>query len=199
MGGQQQLRKRLKSIKLRHHANTRQLAEADAQAAATINTRADKARARVLLYRRRGDILSLLGRSRDLPPTGRTREELVCSVAIGGNRGPCGGYNSNELRLGRGNPHRGRNAAMISCSRKASAYLREHSLGYVEFILSDVPPPIYEGTHALWRAIWRGCTAPVRWMPSSGSLPALPEQSPFSRAVCAAAAAAAPAGKARGK
>ena len=36
---------------------------------------------------------------------------------------------------------------IISCSRKASAYLREHSLAYEEFILSDVPD--YEETHAL--------------------------------------------------
>ena len=36
---------------------------------------------------------------------------------------------------------------IISCSRKASAYLRERSLAYEEFILSDVPD--YEETHAL--------------------------------------------------
>ena len=60
----------------------------------------------------------------------------------------CGGFNAELFRfMDRALAAEDETPHIISCSRKASAYLREHSLAYEEFILSDVPD--YEETHAL--------------------------------------------------
>lgn len=71
-----------------------------------------------------------------------------CLVLFGAIGGLCGGFNAELFRfMDRALAAEDETPHIISCSRKASAYLREHSLAYEEFILSDVPD--YEETHAL--------------------------------------------------
>ena len=93
------------------------------------------------------DMLSLLGRFGICREADRISPKN-CLVLFGSNRGLCGGFNAELFRfMDRVLAAEGETPHIISCSRKASAYLREHSLAYEEFILSDVPD--YEETHAL--------------------------------------------------
>lgn len=143
MAGLQQLRKRLKSIRA-----TGQLAEAMRTAATIKYSRVSRVREEFIPYANgSADMLALLGRF------GICREaECVsdrdCLVLFGSNRGLCGGFNAELFRfMDRTLASESETPHIISCSRKASAYLREHMLPYEEFILSDVPD--YEETHTL--------------------------------------------------
>ena len=143
MAGLQQLRKRLKSIRA-----TGQLAEAMRTAATIKYSRVSKVREEFTPYADgSADMLALLGRFGIRRET-ETVSERNCLVLFGSNRGLCGGFNAELFRFmertlaGEALP-----PLIVSCSRKASAYCREHSLEYEEHILSDVPE--YEETHAL--------------------------------------------------
>ena len=143
MAGLQQLRKRLKSIRA-----TGQLAEAMRTAATIKYSRVSKVREEFTPYAGgSADMLSLLGRFGICREADRISPKN-CLVLFGSNRGLCGGFNAELFRfVDRALAAEDETPHIISCSRKASAYLREHSLAYEEFILSDVPD--YEETHAL--------------------------------------------------
>ena len=143
MAGLQQLRKRLKSIRA-----TGQLAEAMRTAATIKYSRVSKVREEFTPYAGgSADMLSLLGRFGICREADRISPKN-CLVLFGSNRGLCGGFNAERFRfMDRALAAEDETPHIISCSRKASAYLREHSLAYEEFILSDVPD--YEETHAL--------------------------------------------------
>ena len=143
MAGLQQLRKRLKSIRA-----TGQLAEAMRTAATIKYSRVSKVREEFTPYASgSADMLSLLGRFGICREADRIAPKN-CLVLFGSNRGLCGGFNAELFRfMDRALAAEDETPHIISCSRKASAYLREHSLAYEEFILSDVPD--YEETHAL--------------------------------------------------
>ena len=143
MAGLQQLRKRLKSIRA-----TGQLAEAMRTAATIKYSRVSKVREEFTPYASgSADMLSLLGRFGICREADRIAPKN-CLVLFGSNRGLCGGFNAELFRFmertlaGEAVP-----PLIVSCSRKASAYCREHSLEYEEHILSDVPE--YEEAHAL--------------------------------------------------
>lgn len=96
-----------------------------------------------------------------------------CLVLFGSNRGLCGGFNAELFRfMDRALAAEDETPHIISCSRKASAYLREHSLAYEEFILSDVPD--YEETHALCEHLKKLYTT-GRGEPRAAHLPELPQ------------------------
>lgn len=143
MAGLQQLRKRLKSIRA-----TGQLAEAMRTASTIKFTRVSKVREEFTPYADgSAAMLGLLGKFGIRRNTDIISEKN-CLVLFGSNRGLCGGFNAELFRfmdrtllMEAETPH------IISCSRKASAYCREHSLEFEEYILSDVPD--YEETHKL--------------------------------------------------
>ena len=141
MAGLQQLR--LKSIRA-----TGQLAEAMRTAATIKYSRVSKVREEFTPYAGgSADMLSLLGRFGICREADRISPKN-CLVLFGSNRGLCGGFNAELFRfMDRALAAEDETPHIISCSRKASAYLRERSLAYEEFILSDVPD--YEETHAL--------------------------------------------------
>ena len=140
MAGLQQLRKRLKCIRA-----TGQLAEAMRTAATIKYSRVSK---EFTPYAGgSADMLALLGRFGIRRETDKIASKN-CLVLFGSNRGLCGGFNAELFRfMDRVLAAESETPHIISCSRKASAFLREHSLDYEEFILSDVPD--YEETHAL--------------------------------------------------
>ena len=143
MAGLQQLRKRLKSIRA-----TGQLAEAMRTAATIKYSRVNRVREEFASYADGStDMLALLGRFGICRETDNISQKN-CLVLFGSNRGLCGGFNAELFRfMDRALALESETPHIISCSRKASAYLRERSFDYEEFLLSDVPD--YEETHAL--------------------------------------------------
>ena len=143
MAGLQQLRKRLKSIRA-----TGQLAEAMRTAATIKYSRVNRVREEFASYADGStDMLALLGRIGICRETDNISQKN-CFVLFGSNRGLCGGFNAELFRfMDRALALESETPHIISCSRKASAYLRERSFDYEEFLLSDVPD--YEETHAL--------------------------------------------------
>jgi F-type H+-transporting ATPase subunit gamma len=143
MAGLQQLRKRLKSIR-----STGQLAEAMRTASTIKYTRVSKARAEFTPYAEgSAAMLSQLGRFGICREADNVKTQN-CLVLFGSNRGLCGGFNGELFRfLDTVLAEEKEKPLLISCSRKASAYCREHGLEFEEQALSDVPT--YEETHAL--------------------------------------------------
>ena len=135
MAGLQQLRKRLKSIRA-----TGQLAEAMRTAATIKYSRVNRVREEYASYADGStDMLALLGRIGICRETDNISQKN-CLVLFGSNRGLCGGFNAELFRfMDRALALESETPHIISCSRKASAYLRERSFDYEEFLLSDVP------------------------------------------------------------
>lgn len=146
MAGLQQLRKRLKSIRA-----TGQLAEAMRTAATIKYSRVSKVREEFTPYAGgSAEMLSLLGRfgSAAKRTGSRRRTVLFCSAATAGFAAASTPSFSASWTVR--SPPRMKRRTLFRAAGKASAYLRERSLAYEEFILSDVPD--YEETHAPLRA-----------------------------------------------
>ena len=181
----------MKSIKLRIHSmqNTRQITKAmEMVAASKMNKAQEKAlRTRPYYTTLHSTLSGIAAATRDFssPYLQKREEKRVCCVAIAGDRGLAGGYNSNVLRLA-AETLTGEENCVVPIGKKAGEYFRHRG---VELLTEDW---LYTGAPF-------GGAVPLRpgGCHRAGLYPL--EQSPFSRAVCAAAAAAAPAGKARGK
>ena len=165
----------MKSIKLRIHSmqNTRQITKAmEMVAASKMNKAQEKAlRTRPYYTTLHSTLSGIAAATRDFssPYLQKREEKRVCCVAIAGDRGLAGGYNSNVLRLA-AETLTGEENCVVPIGKKAGEYFRHRG---VEILTEDWLTAENLSVAALhWRAIWRGCTAPVRWMPSSWSLPA---------------------------
>ena len=165
----------MKSIKLRIHSmqNTRQITKAmEMVAASKMNKAQEKAlRTRPYYTTLHSTLSGIAAATRDFssPYLQKREEKRVCCVAIAGDRGLAGGYNSNVLRLA-AETLTGEENCVVPIGKKAGEYFRHRG---VELLTEDWLTAENLSVGALhWRAIWRGCTAPVRWMPSSWSLPA---------------------------
>lgn len=166
----------MKSIKLRIHSmqNTRQITKAmEMVAASKMNKAQEKAlRTRPYYTTLHSTLSGIAAATRDFssPYLQKREEKRVCCVAIAGDRGLAGGYNSNVLRLAAETLTGEENCVVPIGKRQGNTSVTAASDSSPR---TGSPPRIFRWVAALhWRAIWRGCTAPVRWMPSSWSLPA---------------------------
>ena len=166
----------MKSIKLRIHSmqNTRQITKAmEMVAASKMNKAQEKAlRTRPYYTTLHSTLSGIAAATRDFssPYLQKREEKRVCCVAIAGDRGLAGGYNSNVLRLA-AETLTGEKNCVVPIGKKAGEYFRHRGAELLtEDWLTAEDLSVVAALH--WRAIWRGCTAPVRWMPSSWSLPA---------------------------
>ena len=135
MAGLQELRKRLRSV------------QATGQLSAAMRTAATAKYARITRIRSDFDpyaegcaqMLSLLGSGGIARETGQTAPR-DCLVILGGNRGMCGGFNSELLRA---LEERLRECVspplLLACSKTAAAWLRERDFAFEELSLPDVP------------------------------------------------------------
>ena len=185
----------MKSIKLRIHSmqNTRQITKAmEMVAASKMNKAQEKAlRTRPYYTTLHSTLSGIAAATRDFssPYLQKREEKRVCCVAIAGDRGLAGGYNSNVLRLA-AETLTGEENCVVPIGKKAGEYFRHRGLAHCRESF---------GGWLLYTGAPFGGAVPLRsgGCHRAGLYPL--EQSPFPGAVCAAAAAAAPAGKARGK
>ena len=134
MASLQELRKRLKSIR-----STGQLAGAMRTAATAKYSRLGSVRGVFLPYAGAcRDMLQMLGGSivRREPEDAEVRD---CVIVMGGNRGLCGGFNTELNRFVDEQLSGLRDPKILVCGRKAAAHLRERGMDFEEYPLSDVP------------------------------------------------------------
>lgn len=134
MAGLQELRKRLRSIQ-----TTGQLAGAMRTAATAKYARLGKARGDFAPYAEAcREMLRTLGGA-GIACGGDRSAPRDCVIVMGGNRGMCGGFNAELMRLldeelaGLCDP------VILVCGRKAAAHLREKGVSFTEWPVSDVP------------------------------------------------------------
>lgn len=129
----------MKSIKLRIHSmqNTRQITKAmEMVAASKMNKAQEKAlRTRPYYTTLHSTLSGIAAATRDLssPYLQKREEKRVCCVAIAGDRGLAGGYNSNVLRLA-AETLSGEENCVVPIGKKAGEYFRHRG---VELLTED--------------------------------------------------------------
>lgn len=134
MAGLHELRKRLRSIR-----TTGQLAGAMRTAATAKYAKLTKARGDFAPYAEACcEMLRTLGGA----GTVSAAEAAVprdCVIVMSGNRGLCGGFNAELLRLLGERLPGFRDPILLVCGKKAAAHLREKGIDFAEYPVSDVP------------------------------------------------------------
>ena len=129
----------MKSIKLRIHSmqNTRQITKAmEMVAASKMNKAQEKAlRTRPYYTTLHSTLSGIAAATRDFssPYLQKREEKRVCCVAIAGDRGLAGGYNSNVLRLA-AETLTGEENCVVPIGKKAGEYFRHRG---VEILTED--------------------------------------------------------------
>ena len=129
----------MKSIKLRIHSmqNTRQITKAmEMVAASKMNKAQEKAlRTRPYYTTLHSTLSGIAAATRDFssPYLQKREEKRVCCVAIAGDRGLAGGYNSNVLRLA-AETLTGEENCVVPIGKKAGEYFRHRG---VELLTED--------------------------------------------------------------
>ena len=124
----------MKSIKLRIHSmqNTRQITKAmEMVAASKMNKAQEKAlRTRPYYTTLHSTLSGIAAATRDFssPYLQKREEKRVCCVAIAGDRGLAGGYNSNVLRLA-AETLTGEENCVVPIGKKAGEYFRHRGVG----------------------------------------------------------------------
>ena len=134
MAGLQELRKRLRSIQ-----TTGQLAGAMRTAATAKYAKLGKVRGDFAPYAAAcREMLRTLGGA-GIEASADAHAARDCVIVMGGNRGLCGGFNAELMRLLDEQLPRYRDPILLVCGRKAAAHLREKGAAFTEYPVSDVP------------------------------------------------------------
>ena len=156
-GKERALRRRIKSVQ-----TTKKITKAMELIAAS---RIVKSQQRVLAARPYADQITEVIRNLAAAGAGggapllaqREQVETVATIVVGGDRGLCGGYNTNAIRMGERNMaeqrRQGQQAVLFAVGKKIDSYFRFRKIDIEESFTGFLDEPAYEDARRIAEAV----------------------------------------------